>query len=168
MYDDPDLLGHVYAGPYLALEPDFALVVEDDGGVAGYTLGAPDTRRFISAWGERWLPRLAGHYPEPAQPDGPPSERVRWLLHHPERMDRGGILERYPSHLHIDLLPRAQGRWLGRALITALFERLSDAGSPGVHLGVHPDNERAIAFYRKLGFADLDGAGLMGLRLSAF
>ncbi len=167
MYDDPDLLGHVYAGPYLALEPDFALVVEDDGGVAGYTLGAPDTRQFISAWRERWLPRLARNYPPPTQPDDAPDDRARWLLHHPERMDRGDVLDRYPSHLHIDLLPRAQGRGLGRALLTALLARLGDVGSPGVHLGVHPDNERAITFYRKLGFVDLDGAGLMGRGLPA-
>ncbi len=170
LYDDPELLGHVYAGPYLALEPEFALVVEDESGVAGYTLGALDTLAFVAAWRDRWLPPLAARLPEPAEPLESADDRARYALHHPERMlrpEHSAVLAAYPSHLHIDLLPRAQGRGLGRALLAALFARLAQAGSPGVHLNVHPDNRRAVLFYRAVGFTELEDAfgGLMGLAL---
>src|SRR5213075_2470619 len=35
---DPDLLGHVYVGPYVVGEPGLSLVVADDSGIAGYCL----------------------------------------------------------------------------------------------------------------------------------
>ena len=64
-----------------------------------------------------------------------------------------------PSEFHIDLLPRCQGRGAGRALIERVLTSLRDAGSPGVHCGVDPRNERAIGFYAHVGFerVDLDG-----------
>ncbi len=169
MYDDPDVLGHVYAGPYLALEPEFALVVTDEHGVEGYTLGALDTSRFVAAWRERWLPQIASRYPPPSGEATTPDERARYALHFPERLCRTDVVSAYPSHLHIDLLPRARGRGWGRRLVTALFDRLRDAGSPGVHLNVHPENARAVAFYRRVGFTELEAGpgGLMGRRLDA-
>src|SRR5690606_7372227 len=82
--------------------------------------------------------------------------------------------EAWPSHLHIDLLPRVQRRGYGRRLIETLVARLRDAGSPGVHLGVHPSNTGAIAFYHRLGFVELTrrGAGsgavhYMGRRIAS-
>ncbi len=73
----------------------------------------------------------------------------------------------YPSHLHIDLLPPAQGRGHGRAMIEAVLDSLAAAGSPGVHLGVGATNVRAIGFYEHLGFErlrTLPDALLMGRR----
>ena len=43
---DPELLGHVYAAPYAIFEPELALVIEDQHGVAGYCVGALHTRAF--------------------------------------------------------------------------------------------------------------------------
>lgn len=39
----------------------------------------------------------------------------------------------YPAHLHVDLLPRAQGHGVGQRLMAALFARLAAFGAPGVH-----------------------------------
>jgi ribosomal protein S18 acetylase RimI-like enzyme len=61
--------------------------------------------------------------------------------------------------LHIDLLPRAQGRGYGRRMIEALLERLRGRGVPGVHLGVSVHNGRAVGFYERLGFRELTRAG---------
>jgi ribosomal protein S18 acetylase RimI-like enzyme len=80
--------------------------------------------------------------------------------------------EQYPSHLHIDLLPRAQGRGLGRAMMERVLDLLRRHGSRGAHLGVSLPNRAAQAFYRKLGFQPLiqvgegqDGCLYMGFRL---
>jgi hypothetical protein len=60
-------------------------------------------------------------------------------------LDLSGDWKRdYPSHLHIDIVARAQGcsepyllgRGLGRSLIETLLASLKAAGSRGVHLGI--------------------------------
>ena len=73
------------------------------------------------------------------------------------------IVATHPAHLHIDLLPRFQGRGLGRRLLDHLFEGLRAAGADAVHLGVSPENTNAIAFYEHLGFEVLvEGFTLYG------
>ena len=47
-FANPDLIGHVYVGPYAVGEPALALAVADADGVAGYCLAARDTRAFAS------------------------------------------------------------------------------------------------------------------------
>ncbi|MCR1983093.1 GNAT family N-acetyltransferase, partial [Cellulosimicrobium cellulans] len=58
LYTDPRLLGEVYLGAYLALEPQLASVVEADGVVAGYVLGARDTAAFEDRCEREWWPPL--------------------------------------------------------------------------------------------------------------
>lgn len=74
----------------------------------------------------------------------------------------------YPAHLHIDLLPEAQGQGVGSQLMQTLLQTLRRAGVPGVFLCVGADNARAIAFYEKHGFTvlrRLPGGVCMGRRL---
>lgn len=168
-YEDPWLLGHVYVGPYLALEPELAFVLDDDGVVTGYVLGARDTAEFERRCEREWWPPLRERYPDPpAGRSWTPDEQLCHLLHHPPVTDVGVVTE-YPAHLHIDLLPSAQGSGNGRRMIEHLIDRLVTAGATGVHLGVGSDNERAIGFYRRLGMRPLQqkpGALFMGMRLT--
>ncbi len=162
LFRDTALLGHLYVGPYAALEPEHALVLEDAEGVCGYVVGALDTGDFNARVRAQWLPGLAARYPDPAgDPAGwSPDQRAMRVLHHPETafpLALRSELTPYPSHLHIDLLPRTQGRGLGRTLLETLLDRLRRDGSAGVHLGVDERNRRAAAFYRHLGFASLRG-----------
>ncbi len=46
LYDDPRLIGHVYAAPDAVISPESALVAEDREGVGGYIVGVYDTRGF--------------------------------------------------------------------------------------------------------------------------
>ncbi len=158
--DDPDALGRIYVGPYLAFEPDLSLVLEDGGGVCGYALGAVDSRAFYARYEREWRPELCRRFPAP---QGDPSrwtpvERTRHAYHHPDYFCPEPY-DGYPSHLHIDLLPRAQGRGFGRRLLTCLIDTLRRRGSPGVHLGVSAFNTRAYGFYERLGFRKLARAG---------
>jgi len=54
-------------------------------------------------------------------------------------------------------------------MMSTLLNTLRALGSPGVHLGVSPANERAVAFYKHLEFTTLAEFGehglLMGKRL---
>lgn len=166
IYRDPDLLGHLYVGPYLVGHPDFAFVVVDPAGVAGYTLAVPDTRAF-EEWAEReWWPPLRKQHAlaDEASPD---ADLIRTI--HDPPVASHALLAEYPAHLHIDLLPRLQGKGYGRRLIELMIDRLCERGCTGVHLGVGVDNDRAIAFYEHLGFHPITrepGELVMGVKLT--
>ncbi len=158
--DDPDALGRLFVGPYLAFEPSLALVLEDPDGVCGYALAARDSRAFYDRYERDWRPALCAQYPAP---DGDPVtwtpvQQVYDWYHHPDYFCPEPY-DVYPSHLHIDLLPRAQGAGHGRRMMTALMDSLRREGSPGVHLGMWARNEKARAFYVRLGFQELTRVG---------
>jgi RimJ/RimL family protein N-acetyltransferase len=60
---------------------------------------------------------------------------------------------RWPAHLHIDLLPEARGRGLGRRLMQLWFDHLRGLAVPGVHLGTFAENHAAIRFFESCGLA---------------
>jgi ribosomal protein S18 acetylase RimI-like enzyme len=166
LHADPDLLGHVWAGPYLAFPGAVARVVQDDAGVAGYCLGVPDTAAFEDWLEDVWLPPLRERHPRGS--GSTPADRAAVeRLHHPHRTD-AVLLRDHPAHLHVDLLPRLQGRGWGRRVMEEVLAGLAAAGAPGVHLGVDEANTGAIAFYERLGFGELSrspGARTFGIRL---
>ena len=65
----------------------------------------------------------------------------------------------HPSHLHIDLLPRAQSRGYGRRMMEMVMDKLRRRGAPGAHLGVSMANTPAFGFYQRLGFSELTRVG---------
>ncbi len=171
--DDPDALGRLFVGPYLAFAPELGLILEDADGVCGYALAALDSRAFYRRYDAEWRPDLCARYPDP---QGDPAtwtrvQEVHSWYHHPDYFCPEPY-EQYPSHLHIDLLPRAQGRGHGRRMMEEIMIRLREAGSPGVHLGMWARNTRAHAFYLRLGFHELalvgspeEGSRYLGRRL---
>ena len=159
LFDDPKALGHIFVGPYLKLEPGLAFVLEDPQGVCGYALGALDSKKYYEAYRTRWLPAIRRRYPKPTGDPGlwTRTQKVHYEYYHPE-IFLPEPYETYPSHLHIDLLPRAQGRALGREMIHVLLGCLMAKGSPGVHVAMAAANARAERIYKKLGFQELTRA----------
>ena len=182
---DDALLPDVYADPYLHLEPQLALVLDDGRRAVGYVVGTADTAAFVDAYRRAWLPRVAGRHPVPAElspaelPPGAgpaaPGSRHKQLLHalqQPKRMLEPGpaVLAVHPAHLHVDLLPEHQGAGHGRALVAAFCRLVAQAGASGVHVGVDPANTGALHFYPRVGFVPLTvtesgGARYLGRRL---
>jgi ribosomal protein S18 acetylase RimI-like enzyme len=160
LFRDHKLLGHVHAAPYALFEPSLAFVVQDAAGVGGYVLGALDSHDFEARLERDWWPELRARYPEPAasvpEDQWTPEQAKAHLIHHP-RITPEELASRYPSHLHINLVPRLQSGGHGRRLISTLASVLRRRGSRGVHLGVRPTNVRAIGFYRHIGFTQLPG-----------
>lgn len=161
VFTDPRLPGEVYAAPYALLKPSLALLAEDADGVCGYVVAALDSLDFDQRLERDWWPALRARYPEP-----PPEaaaglsmqeQRAIQNIHRP-RVTDPELAVSYPSHLHINLLPRLQGRGYGRRLIAALTASLRRQGSAGVHLHARLDNQRAAGFYRKIGFTELPSA----------
>lgn len=154
--DDPDLLGLIFALPYQMLETDLAFIVEDDDGPAGYLFGARDTASFNARLATEWYPQLQRRIAKPSADASAwtGSDWARHIVHHPEFAVPTALAD-FPSHGHIDLLPHARGRGIGRKMMIFLEQRLVETGSPGLHLQVDPRNADALAFYRRLGFGEL-------------
>lgn len=158
--DDPDALGRIFAGPYLEFEPGLSLMLEDDQGVCGYAFGALDSRKFYARYDSEWRPKLCEQFPMPQGDSSTwtPAQLVHSWYHQPSYYCPEPY-EQYPSHMHIDLLERAQGQGWGRKMMELAMDKLRERGSPGAHLGVSVRNTAALAFYAKLGFHELSRVG---------
>jgi ribosomal protein S18 acetylase RimI-like enzyme len=135
----------------------------------GYVVGVPDTMAFEQTRERSWWPDLRALYPiDRSEMMTEADQHLVRAIHHPYPPS-SEIVEDHPSHLHIDLLPEAQGAGLGRVLIDTLGAALARRGSTGVYVGVSAVNTSALAFYRKVGFVDLlagPGVAWLGRRLA--
>lgn len=154
VFADDDLWAEVFVLPYVARHPELAFVVEsDDSRVVGYAVSAPDTREFEDWFAREWWPRFAERWP---LPESEVTRQDGILIYAYGR--RGGAEpygDTYPAHLHIDLLPEAQGQGWGRRLIETILDGLRAQGVSGLHLVASSDNTGALAFYPRLGFRPL-------------
>ncbi len=157
----PRAVGDHYAAPYAAHSPELCLVLEDGAGVCGYVLGVADTAVFEEWLEQHWFPLMRDRYtwPEGDPADFTAAERLIRRFFQPVPRESRLLLADYPAHLHIDLLPRAQGRGFGRGLMEEFLELLGGRGVGGVHLGLGLRNHRALAFYERLGFEVLEKRG---------
>src|SRR4030095_7963909 len=127
----------------------------------GVARGAFDSRNLSARYEAEWRPKLCARFPDP---QGDPAQWTRvqtvhhWY-HHPDYFTPEPY-EDFPSHLHIDLLARAQGRGWGRRMLGEVMDRLRRGGSPGAHLGVSMLNTAAFGFYQRLGFRELIRVGI--------
>ena len=156
LFTDPNILGHLYVGPYLKFEKDLSYVLTDEIEVCGYALAALDTLAFHKHFLNEWLPPLRAKYPMPHGPEALWDETEKCIaeLHRPKTFYPESF-HPFPSHLHIDLLPKAQGKGIGTRMMGILLDDLKQRGSAGVHLAMAETNDRAGYFYRKLGFHKL-------------
>jgi ribosomal protein S18 acetylase RimI-like enzyme len=159
LYRDPRLVGHIYAAPYAILSPRSVFVVEGTLGVGGYIVGASDTRDFETRLEAEWWPNLRVLYQDPSNESRTgwsPDQSMIHMIHHPRRTV-SEIVEPFPSHLHINLLPHLRGAGIGRQLMERWLATVRELGSHGAHLAVGAANRRAIRFYRACGFHELEG-----------
>jgi len=151
LYEDRKLIGHIYSAPYALLEPQLALVVEDDEGVAGFAVGTPDTGKWQERLETEWWPKLRRQYADPAArpaAEWSADQRRANTIYRPQRTPQQ-IVELYPAHLHLNLLERTQGRGAGTMLFS---EWMARAGVGTTHVGVNSANARAVRFWSRRGF----------------
>jgi ribosomal protein S18 acetylase RimI-like enzyme len=164
LHSPDDLLPDIYALPYVDREPDLAFVVDNGERAVGYILGAADTRAFAEWFSANWWPAVAAKYSDSGESD----RSIVASAADPQRMLNTAV-DQYPAHLHIDLLPEAQGQGFGRRLIETLAAALAERDAAGLHLVVGVENTKAQAFYRRVGFTELasdDGGVVLGMELA--
>src|SRR5436305_5123860 len=64
-------------------------------------------------------------------------------------------LAAYPAHLHVNLLPEARRRAVGRRLVESFLAEAARRGLPGVRATVLADNAGGRRFFERLGFRPL-------------
>jgi ribosomal protein S18 acetylase RimI-like enzyme len=149
---DFESFANIWTSYYTGREPESTFVVLHAGRLVGYLLGCVDTRRapsdmdaFLSQMIRRFLlfrPGTAGFF-----------WRCLFDLLRGNPIPENELdLTRFPSHLHIDLLPEARRMGAGSALMHSWFDKLATVGSPGCHLGTLAENAKAIAFFERMGF----------------
>jgi hypothetical protein len=169
---DPYALGRVYVGPYIRFESDFGIALENtlnnnNNKICGYSFGCLDTRPFFEEKFEKnWRPHLVKAFPaeegkkSSSNNNSPSRTQQMYSVYRDfkfmEQLNACKIdLEKYPSHLHIDLLEEVRGIGIGRTMLEEVMRRLKEKGSRGVHLCMAASNDKAHGFYLKLGFEDL-------------
>lgn len=159
LYRDPEIMGHVYVGPYAVLQPDLCLVAEDEDGVAGYVVGTANTRTFEARQEREWWPALRARYPDPGAAVNlgwDADTRRAHRIHHPQGVIPDSVVLEHPGHLHMNLLPRLQRRGIGSRLLEEWYPLARRAGAVRVHVGVNPGNAGGLAFWQRAGFAPID------------
>ena len=153
LYKNPRLMGHIYAGPYAQLCPELCFVAEDEDGVGGYVIGTTDTRAFEQRMERDWWPALRAQYPEPQCDPATWNQDQRrcYMFHHP-RSAPEEVVRDYPAHMHMNLVPRLQGRGIGSALCEHWIAEAQRHGVQAVHIGTGFSNPRAMAFWQSRGF----------------
>ena len=143
--DDPDALGRIFVGPYLAFEPELSLILEDEQGICGYALGALDSRAFYARYDERSgargcarsFPRLTGI---------PRTGRRSSTSHHAIIIRTTSVRSRTTRIRRTCTSTCCRARrdaGYGRRMMEQVMDTLRRRGSPGAHLGVSTLNARA-------------------------
>ena len=130
-------------------------VTPGDARVVGYLTGTPDVRRV-----DRYVPyllpgvvlrvvrkRLMRHARSCRAIVGLLRSMLRDELSLPPR-----LADRYPATCHINLLPAARRRGLGRVLMRTFLEQMRSLGAPGVHAQMLSVNEPIRRFCSSFGF----------------
>jgi ribosomal protein S18 acetylase RimI-like enzyme len=153
---------HLFVDLMIRAYTDFAAggvwVAERRGGVVGYLAGGFNERRLhrVQAW--RVVPAAVAR----SLGRGLLWRRDLWRL----LADLPGFLaegrkaeapdeERYPGHLHVNLLPESRGRAVGRRLVERFLDEARRRRLPGVRAVVYETNHPARRFFERLGFRPL-------------
>lgn len=137
------------------------MVDDGHGKAVGYIIGTSDTRTFVKQWHEKFLPYLDEqgiHKPGPEENTNWAENitaALRMYLHDPDQLLHENwpeLMQNYPGHLHIDVLPPYQRTGMGSELMKSFLDQMRKHSSKGVHLGMVRSNEGAEKFYRRMGF----------------
>ncbi|KAH7350306.1 acyl-CoA N-acyltransferase [Pyrenochaeta sp. MPI-SDFR-AT-0127] len=148
---------------YVSLAPSTCMVLDDGSGrVIGYCIGTAETRCFAQEWRNTFAKSIdATLVPRPETKSHDPAmeqdlvRNFRHALYNGEcsmLLPWPEALEKYPAHMHIDILPEYQRKGYGTVLISAFFEAVKGLGAGGVHLDMVRTNSAGRAFYTRIGF----------------
>lgn len=155
LWGHPESEAQIYLEPYMDHEPDSLFLAESAHGLLGYLTGCVDSAAFPSEdqriadaiRTHRLILRRAPVVFFARSAFDAASGALR-------RAPSAGELHdpRWPSHLHINIVPEARGTGAADGLMAQWFDRLRAVGSPGCYLQTLVENTRAVRFFTRMGF----------------
>lgn len=134
-------LSCIYSDSYVDFDENICFVAEDDEkGVVGYILCAPDTVAYCrNALKNHILPLFKT---APGDALGAMAEFAVFCL----------LAVKRPAHMHIDILESHQRMGLGTRLVNTLLTELKEQKCKGLFLITDTGNKKGPQFYNKYGF----------------
>lgn len=156
LFEDRELFADYLTRYYTDYESDVSWVVEAEGEVKGYVLGARHTKRqeVFDRWHNLWLALRGGwryftRYGEPSR------KFVKWILF--EARHEIPVTPPESAHLHVNLLPEWRSINVTRHLMDRFIHRLSEVGCKRVYgQMVVFEKRRGDLFFARYGFRVLD------------
>jgi len=157
--EDRHIFCDAFTAYYTNFESEYVWVACVDDQVVGYLTGCVDTisqrRRII---GRSIIPLVGRIIQGKYHLGGKTFNYAKYMALGALRKEYPQVdLKQYPAHLHVNVEAAMRGRGLGRSLMTAYLEQLSEMGVPGVFLDTTDFNEAACRLYEAIGFELLDG-----------
>lgn len=153
---DLDFLNLMYNDYYASAEAENCFVAANDNDDAvGYILCAENFDRYLKTFKGLYLPeikKLGIKY---------------YIMAISEIAVHSLFKNKYPAHLHIDILPLCQGKGTGTALMNELKDHLKEKGIDSLMLSCGMNNKKAIRFYEKNDFkmiANIAGSCIMACK----
>jgi ribosomal protein S18 acetylase RimI-like enzyme len=149
-FDARELFLDFFTPYYLDVAGDYLWVADDEGSLAGYLMGCPDTEAYTD-----WL---RGHVRKIAwklftlRYRGLTRRTIRFIWDYWHLQSPYLDLSDYPAHLHINTQAHLRGQGVGSALMQTYLDQLRGENIPGVHLETTSMNTIAVPWYERLGF----------------
>ncbi len=134
------ILLNLYNDYYTEKEPQNCFVLDDNDIAVGYIITSFDFNTYSAKFKSEFLPELKK------------LSLIEYFIKKLSLALEKRIAKKYPSHLHIDILPEYTSRGFGGKLIDLACGNLAASGSKGIFLGVSYSNKKAVKFYKNHGF----------------
>lgn len=92
LYNEKDMLGEIYVGPYLSFQPDLSFTLIQ-AGVAGYALAALNTRSFEDTLSRQWWPLILENIATAHQRISMNGKRIYLAISRTHRLDLKKLLK---------------------------------------------------------------------------
>ena len=157
-FPDREIFADLLTRYYTDFEPESSWVGVDGLQVVGYLNGCMDSHRHERVMRRRIGPALLlralrrGVFLRPAAIRFMALNISLWISR--GRSEPVDYAE-FPAHLHVNLRPGFRGHGLGRMLVETFVSHARSRKVRGIHASVREDNEKARAFFERLGFLEL-------------
>lgn len=133
------ILLNQYCNYYLEFTPNYCFVAAENDVAVGYILCSPDYKGYSRdiIYYNKLIKKL---------------NFIKGVQCSFEKNIYRKYCERYPAHLHIDILEEHTHKSVGSMLINALTDKLIESKIKGVMLSCSATNTRALCFYKKHNF----------------
>lgn len=149
-FKDANLFRDIWVRSYIHGPGCCNYLAEQEGKVVGYIVGTCNQQAHVRYLAFNLFPFVLRRWARGEYPYWASS--FLHLLRVFRYSRKAAPAQRYPAHLHLNLLPEVRGLGLGRELLQAYLACLKARRLPGVQLSTTRENQAAVALYQKLGF----------------